>query len=302
MTGLTQVINNGWSGLNAASQALETVANNTANVNTAGYNVESVQQGEQPGVAGAPGNGTDVLSIQRAYDRFVFSQMVSATSANQAAQVTQNNAENLTAIFPVASGGSGGLSSTLTTFFSGMNQVSQDPTSIPNRQTFLSDANALAENFNSVGNQLASSLTSINGQLANAVTQVNTLVQEIANLNSQIEAQTVAGGQVPNASLDNRDNLVQQLGQEVGITFVPGTNNTVNVFTAGGAVLVDGATSANLVATSGTYGGNSVSIDYKPSGQDITANLSGGTIGGLIASRAQVVSAQNTVGALATAL
>lgn len=303
MTGLSQVINAGSSGLAAASQALETVSNNTANINTPGYNVESVQQVELPGVDGGPGLGAQVTSIQRAYDQFVFSQMVNASSASQAAQVAQNNAENLTAIFPVASGGAGGLGATLTSFFSGMNGVSQDPTSLPNRQTFLSDAQALAANLNSVGGQLTSNLSSLNEQLSNAVTQINTLTQQIANLNNQIQTQTATGGSgQPIALMDSRDNLVQELGQEVGISVVAGPNNTENIFTAGGASLVAGSNSSNLLATSGSYGGNSLSVVYQPTGQDITASLSGGTIGGIIISQAQAIAAQNAVGAIATAV
>ena len=302
MSGLSQLINTGWSGLDAATQALETVSNNTANVNTPGYNVESVQQTELPGVSGEPGLGTQVTSIQRAYDQFVFDQMVGATSTNQAAQVTQSNAENLSAIFPIASGGAGGLGASLTSFFSGMDAVSQDPTSQPDRQTFLADANALASNFNSVGNQLAANLTALNGQMTNAVDQVNTLTQQIAQLNGQIESQTAAGESPPNALLDDRDNLVQQLGQELGVTVLSGSNDTLNIFTTGGAALVEGGTAANLVAASGSYGGNSLSVIYQPTGQDITASLSGGTIGGVITSQAQLVAAQNAVGGLAAAV
>jgi flagellar hook-associated protein 1 len=304
MTGLSAVINAGQSGLDAATQALQTVSNNTANVNTPGYDVESVQQAELPGLPGEPGTGAQVTSIQRAYDQFVFSQMVSATSTNQAAQVAQDNAENLTAIFPVASGGEGGLGATLTSFFSGMNAVSQDSTSLPNRQTFLSDANALAVNFNSIGNQLAENLTSLNAQLSGAVTQVNTLTQQIANLNSQIEAQSTSSASGPPLALmDDRDNLVQQLGQELGITVVSGANNTVNIFAAGGASLVAGGSASNLTVTSGSYGaGSSLQVVYQPNGENISASLSGGTIGGVISSQAQVVAAQNAVGGLAVAV
>lgn len=303
MTGLSQVITAGWTGLDAATQALETVSTNTANVNTPGYDVQSVQQAELPGLAGAPGTGTQVTSIQRSFDQFVFSQMVSATSANQAAQVAQDNAQNLTAIFPVISGGAGGLGAAITSFFAGMNGVSQDSTSLPNRQTFLSDATALAANFNSVGGQLAANLTSLNAQLSNAVTQVNTLTQQIASLNDQIEAQSSASSTGPPLALmDSRDNLVQQLGQQVGITVVAGPSNTVNVFAAGGVSLVAGGTSSSLAVTSGSYGGSSLSIIYQPNGQDVSAALSGGAIGGVVSSQAQVVAAQNAVGGLAAAV
>jgi flagellar hook-associated protein 1 FlgK len=302
MSGLTQLIDTAWTGLDAASQALQTLANKTANVNTPGYDIESVQQAELPGQFGGSGSGTEVTSIQRAFDQFAFTQVVGATSANQAAQVVQTSAQNLSALFPVASGGQGGLGATLTSFFGAMNTVTQDPASLPDRQAMLSATQSLATDFNSVGSQLASSVTALNGQTSSAVSAVNSLTQQIADLNRQIIAQSQSGAVPPNALMDTRDNLVQQLGQEVGVTIVAGPNNAVDVYVAGGSALVEGGNSANLTATSGSYGGNNLSIVYQPTGQDISANLSGGTIGGLLSSQAQVVAAQNSVGALAVAL
>jgi flagellar hook-associated protein 1 len=304
MSGLSQLFNTAATGLNAAAQNLQTVANNTANVNTAGYDVESVQQTELAGTPGQPGVGTQVTSIQRAFEQFVFTQMVGAGSANQAAQVAQDSAQNLTAIFPVQSGGTGGLGATLSGFFSAMDAVSQDPTSLPDRQTFLSNASELAANFNSVGNQLASNLTSLDGELTNAITQANTLVQQIASINNQVQALSAQGTAGPPSSLlDSRDNLVQQLGQQLGITVVAGPSNTVDIYTTGGDMLVNGASSASLTATSGSYGAvDNLSIIYQPNGHDITAGISGGTIGGVLGARAQVIAAQNSVGGLAAAL
>ncbi|MBV8779134.1 MAG: flagellar hook-associated protein FlgK [Alphaproteobacteria bacterium] len=303
MTGLTQLVNTGLSGLDAAGQALATVSNNTANVNTPGYDVEGIRQAAIPGAPGSVGGGTQVTSIQRAFDQIVFSQMVGATSSNQAAQVAQSNAQNLAAIFPIASGGASGLGAAMTSLFSAMNGIAQDPASLTNRGAFLAQAQALASDFNSVGSQLAGSLTMIDGQMSAAVGQINALTRQIAGLNRQIMTQSApGGGAAPNALMDSRDNLIQQLGQELGVKVIAGSGNSLDVYTLGGAVLVDGGTSANLVVSSGSYGGNAMSIAYQPNGQDITTTLSGGTIGGLVSSQAQAVAAQNSVGGLAAAL
>ena len=71
MSGLTQLINAGTTGIDAASQALETISNNTANVNTPGYNVESVQQAELPGDFKGAGEGvqTDCYRTFIKYER-----------------------------------------------------------------------------------------------------------------------------------------------------------------------------------------------------------------------------------------
>jgi flagellar hook-associated protein 1 FlgK len=302
MSGLTALLNTGVSGLTAATEAMQTVSNNTANANTPGYNVESVAQVELPGVLGEPGLGTEVTSIQRGFDQFIYQQLVQAGSTNQAAQVNQTSIQNLSALFPVASGGANGIGAELTSFFAAVNGMSQDPSSVPERQVLLSSANALAATFNSVGSGIASNLTELNGQMTQAVQQINTLTQQIANCNTQIIAQAGTSAGPSDALLDNRDELVQQLGQQLGISIEPGADDAVDVYTAGGDALVSGGASYQLGTDSGSYGNGNVGITYAPTGQDLTDGISGGTIGGLLTARTQLASAQNSVGSLAVAL
>lgn len=299
MSGLSQLLQTGLTGLSAASEAMQTVANNTANVNTPGYNVLSVNQTELPGTAGGLGSGAEVTSIQRAFSQFLFQQGVQASSANQAAQIVQSNAQNLAAIFPVASGGAGGLGAALDSLFSAANQLAQDPTSGANREAFLGQTQSLAGAFQSVSGQISTNLGSIDSQTAAAVQQINALTQQIAQLNRAIPVQTTAGGGSPNSLLDQRDQLVQQLGQQLGVTIVPGANAVINVYSAAGAVLVNGASAYQLAVGQDQYGDGEVSITYAPTGQNLTGSLSGGRLGGLATARNQLVNAQNSVGALA---
>jgi flagellar hook-associated protein 1 FlgK len=302
MSGLSLLLETGLSGLSAATDAMQAVANNTANVSTPGYNVESVNQTELPGAGSGPGSGTQVTSIGRGFDQFLYQQGVTAASASQAAQTVETNAQNLTALFPVASGGSGGLGSALDSFFSAANQVAQNPTSASNRTAFLGQAQSLAADFQSVGGQISTSLGSIDSQTTAAVRQVNSLTQQIAQLNQAISTQTNTAGGSPNGLLDQRDELVQQLGQQLGITLVPGANGVVDVYTSGGAALVTGSVASRLTVGQDQYGDGNLAITYGPTGQDLTSSLAGGTLGGLFASRAQLVNAQNSVGALAAGI
>ena len=302
MTGLSQLVQIGLSGLEAATEGMQTVSNNTANVNTPGYNVEGLNQTELPGIEGGPGLGTDVTSIQRAFDQFTYQEVVGASSATAAAQAVESTAQNLAAAFPVASGGAGGLGAALSSFFSAANTVAQDATSIPNRQVFLGDAQSLAAAFRSVGGQLATSLTTLNGQLATSIQQINGLTQQIAALNQQIAGQAGSSNGAPNSLLDQRDQLVQQLAQQVGVSVIPNANGEVDLYTSNGAELVNGTTASQLAVTSGSFGDGSVAITDGPNGQDLTSSIAGGQLGGLLTSRSQIVSTQDSVGALATGL
>jgi flagellar hook-associated protein 1 FlgK len=302
MSGISELLNAGISGLQAALEAMQAVSNNTANVNTPGYNIESVQQTELPSIAGQPGIGTEVTSIQRAFNQFIYQQVVEAGSASQAAQTAQTSAQTLSALFPVASGGATGLGSAISSFFGAANAVAQDPTSQPNRQVLLTDAQSLASAFNSLGTQLDIGATELDGQMNSAVSQVNGLTQQIAACNAQIAVQTNSPLGAPNSLLDERDSLVQQLGQQVGITIDPTANGGVDIYTAGGAALVTGANAYKLATVPDSYGDGAVDVTYAPTGQDLTARLSGGTIGGLLNARSQIVSAQGAVGAIAVSL
>jgi flagellar hook-associated protein 1 len=303
MSGLTQALNIGVSGLSAASEGMQTVSNNTANVNTPGYNIESINQVEMLGTnvpAGGLGLGTDVTSVQRGFSQFVYQQIVQATSTNQAAQTILSNAQNLASMFPVASGGANGLGAILSAFFGAANTVSQDPSSMPNREVFLSNAQSVTSLFHSVGAELASNLQTQNQQIGQTVSQVNSLAQQIASLNATIASQTGPTSSATNSLLDQRDQLVQQLAQQVGITTISGSAGSVDVYTAGGSALVNGNNSYSLTATSGSFLDGNVEVTYGPTGQDLTNSISGGVLGGLIGFRSQLTSAANSIGALAT--
>src|SRR5579885_1075242 len=103
MSSLTQIIQVSTTGLEAATAAMQTISNNTANATTPGYNVESVSQIELAGISGSPGQGTEITSIQRAFNEFVYQEVLHATSAAQSAQVVSNTSQLLNTLFPVAS-------------------------------------------------------------------------------------------------------------------------------------------------------------------------------------------------------
>jgi flagellar hook-associated protein 1 FlgK len=302
MTGLTDLLHVAASGLSAATTGLQTVANNTANANTAGYSLQSVDQTELPGSAGGPGTGVKVSDIRRAFDRFVAQELVRSTSANQAAQAVQTNAQSLTALFPVASGGADGLGAGLDDFFAALGKVAQDPADTAAREALLGSARSLVGRFNSLGRQLSDGLAGIDGQITDAVRTVNSLAQQIGSLNRSIVGQTAAGGVPANGLLDQRDELIRQLGEKLDLTVLHKENGAIDVYTAGGAALVAADNAYTLSAKPDSYGDGALAVIYDPAQQDVTGRLSGGDIGGLLTSRRSYAEAQDQVGGIAASL
>jgi flagellar hook-associated protein 1 FlgK len=305
-TGISQALDSALTGLMAASQGMSTVANNTSNANTPGYSVQSVNQvealGNPAGPPGAIGTGTDVISIRRGFDQYLYQEMVQATAANTAAQAVSASASDLATIFPIASGGQGGLNDMLNGLFGAATTVAQDPTSLPNRDAFISDAQQVVSSFQSLGAQLGGRITTTTGQITGAVAQINGLTQQIAQINNQIMTHSGPAGTATNSLLDQVDQLVQQLGAQIGISVQQGANGTIDVYVAGGMALVNGSTSYGLAVGSGPYNDGAPSIIYSENGQDLTSRISGGALGGALDTRTQLVAANETLGAIAVGL
>ncbi|MBN2678833.1 MAG: flagellar hook-associated protein FlgK, partial [Acidithiobacillaceae bacterium] len=73
MSGISGLVNNALTGLQAAQSALQVVGDNIANVNTPGYSQQSALQSTAiPTAIGGLyyGNGTQVDSVQRSYSSF----------------------------------------------------------------------------------------------------------------------------------------------------------------------------------------------------------------------------------------
>ena len=134
------------------------------------------------------------------------------------------------------------------------------------------------------------------------MTAINSLTQQIAQLNVQIN--TLSGtGSTPNSLLDQRDQLITQLSGQVGVTVLPQDGNQVNVFTGNGQVLVAGAQSFDLKTTPSAYDPSQLEVAYASNGAVLSQGLQGGTLGGLLQFRSQVLQpAQNALGRIADGL
>jgi flagellar hook-associated protein 1 FlgK len=116
------------------------------------------------------------------------------------------------------------------------------------------------------------------------VAQINSLTSQIAQLNGQLTQSATAsngGGTIE----DQRDQLVQQLSALTGIS-VTQTNDGETITTGNGSPLVMGGQSFTLQTTAGSDGMQQV---LDSNGNNITASIQGGTLGGAIQVRDQTV-------------
>ena len=300
----TGLIGIGLSGLAAAQAGMNTTSENISNVNTPGYSRESIIQVPADPVfsgGGYLGQGTEVTTVTRSYNQYQQHELVQAQAASSQ---LDTNYSQIQQIDNLLGNSAGGLDSAMNTFFSATQALANNPSDVPTRQAMLSDAQSLADSFNNLGNQLQQMSASANQQVTQGVSTVNSQAKQIAALNQQIATATGGGtGQRPNALLDQRDALVQQLNTEIGATTIAQSDGSLNVFIGNGQPLVLGNATNTLTTVPSAQDPNQLQLAVQ-SGSAIAligANqLQGGSLSGLLAFRDQSLApAQNAVGRIA---
>lgn len=298
----------GLTGLSVARSALMTTAHNTANVYTAGYSRQTSMIATNGAVglaSGFVGTGARVTTVARSYDAYLTSQLNGAEASGAA--LASYNAQ-ISRIDSLLADKTSGLSPLMQGFFAGVQGVANTPADPAARQQLISAAQALANKFRATDQYLSDLNTSANEQIQGSVGEINTYAKQIATLNHQIgQMSAVAGGQPPNDLLDQRDQLVNQLGKLVDVKVLEQDGGKYNVFIGNGQSLVLGDQAMSLKASPSAADPTRTALSLV--GINGTATeladsvFSGGSIGGLMAFRNETLStSQNAIGRLAMAL
>lgn len=284
MGGLNTSLYIGAQALELAQGALNATSNNIANANTPGYTreVPQVTENAENLVGGQViGGGVTLNGLQSVRDQLINLQIQQQTSAQSGYDAQSSSLQEIQTYF---SSSGNDIATALASFSSSLTQLSANPSSTAVQQTVLSSGQSLAQSFNTTADGLTSAQSSADTEVTQTVAQINTLTQQIAQLNGQVQ-QLTSSGQDGGAIEDQRDQLVQQLSQLTGISVSQSSSGEV-ITTGNGSALVDGTQSFALQTSTGTNGFQQV-IDSQ--GNNITSAIQGGTLGGAIQIRDQVV-------------
>lgn len=296
------------SGLNVAQAGVLTTGHNIANASTPGYSRQQiVQTTNTPQFTGAGfiGKGANVESIQRVYNQFLTSQVLSAQSG--AAEMDSYLAQ-IRQIDNLLADPSAGLSPAMADFFKGVQEVAANPASLPARQAMLSASQSLVARFQSVDQRLREIREGVNSQITSEITLINSYAKQIADVNQRIIVAQAAGPTVPaNDLLDQRDQLIAELNKEIRVTTQTQNDGTFSVFIGNGQPLVVGALNYSLQAVAAPDDPERTIVALRsPTGTTVNVPeslLSGGKLGGLIAFRAESLDpVQNGLGRIALTL
>ncbi|HVM41114.1 MAG TPA: flagellar hook-associated protein FlgK [Acidimicrobiia bacterium] len=283
-------INLALSSLFAQRRAIEIAGQNVANANTDGYTRQRIEQGAR-GAGLVPaihstwkggGGGVDVLGIERLRNAF-FELRAAQEHGNLADLETMSRVyARMELVFNEPS--DTGIQAQLADFWAGWHDVSNRPDDLAARTQLLERARTLATGFNQAASGLSRQWDSSLDQLETIVSEVNSLGSRIAELNSAI-IRASQGGLSPNELADQRDLLVSELSELIGITVRPADHGAVDVL-VGGTALVQGAIAENL-AVDTPAGTTILNASTSPvrilwAKDSFPAAVSGGQVGGLL--------------------
>ncbi|OQM43588.1 flagellar hook-associated protein FlgK [Citrobacter braakii] len=304
---MSSLINNAMSGLAAAQAALNSASNNISSYNVAGYTRQTTimaQANSTLGAGGWVGNGVYVSGVQREYDSFITNQLRAAQ--NQSSGLTTRY-EQMSKIDNLLSSKTSSISTSMQDFFTSLQTLVSNAEDPAARQALIGKADGLVNQFRTTDQYLRDQDKQVNTAIKASVDQINNYSKQIASLNDQISRLTgVGAGASPNDLLDQRDQLVSELNQIVGVEVSVQDGGTYNITMANGYSLVQGSNARQLAAVPSSDDPNRTTVAYVDgvAGEvEIPEKLlNTGSLGGLLTFRSQELDqTRNTLGQLALA-
>jgi flagellar hook-associated protein 1 len=301
---MPDMLGTGLSSLRALQRALDTTAHNIANVSTPGYSRQRVEfDTRQPSVFGGNwiGNGVDVSQVRRIYDQFLTNQSRSSSGSLARLDAFSTQAARLDNMLGDTTNG---LGASLQGYTDALSEVSSTPGSIPARQVLLSEGRALVQRMQDYDSRLREMSADIDTRFAGEAREVSLMAQGIARLNGEIETAIQNTGRAPNDLLDQRDRLIDEISGKVSVTTVSEGTFT-NVFIGNGQPLVLGTTASAITTVTDPFDSERTqfALDTPTGTVDISRAVSGGTLGGLLDWRREMLEpARNELGRIALAI
>ena len=280
--------------------ALNTTGHNIANANTEGYSRQTVELGTARALRfgfGYVGQGAEIVSIERASNSFVTSQVRNFTSsASQYETFVQFSSR----VDDILANSQNSLSVSMERFFNAASDVAASPSTLPERQALIGEGDNLVARQQSFNALLQDLNSEINSAIGLRVTEINGIASSISGINQLILNTNNSGG-TPNDLLDQRDRLVEKLSTKISTSVIEQNDGSFNVLIGKGQALVIGAVPTELEVRFNQFDSSRLEIGIKGLiGNDSSQFVKGGELQGLLDFRSRVLNpAQTQLGVLA---
>lgn len=236
------------SGMNTYNAVLNTTAHNISNTKTAGYSKQVVNQQAKKALSlktsfGMQGTGVEVTEIVNTRDSYYDYKYRKSTTTLGYYDTAKYYMSSIEDYLYVKDEKSGGLSTSLDSFFKSLINMTTDSTDTTKRAETAGYADALGEYARKMSTNLQTLQNDINTEISSTVKQINAYAEQLAALTKQINSLEVYGNQA-NDLRDQRARILDELSQLADVEVTeknPETGNGLHqyIVALGGNILVD---------------------------------------------------------------
>lgn len=236
------------SGMNTYNAVLNTTAHNISNTKTTGYSKQVVNQQAKKALSlktsfGMQGTGvevTEIVNTRDSYYDYKYRKSTTTLGYYDTAKYYMNSIEDY---LYVKDEKSGGLSTSLDSFFKSLINMTTDSTDTTKRAETAGYADALGEYARKMSTNLQTLQNDINTEISSTVKQINAYAEQLAALTKQINSLEVYGNQA-NDLRDQRARILDELSQLADVEVTeknPETGSGLHqyIVALGGNILVD---------------------------------------------------------------
>ena len=289
----------GVSGLTTSQNSLNTTAHNLANINTPGYVRQQVVQKDSSylnlGVNHIStlqtGLGVSVETVRQVRSMFL-DKSYRTEIGRQGFYDTQYEAvQEVESMFGELEGVA--FQDSLGDLWTSIQELAKDPNAIEVRATLVTNAQSFLERASNISHALSDYQTNLNTQIKDKVDRINEIADGIKDLNGKISLYESNGVENANDLRDQRNNLLDELGGLIDITYKENANGVVTV-NAEGTPLVSEVMTFKMETAKVSAGSTLLKPVWSNTGEDVfnldkapssENNTDVGSLKGLLVSR-----------------
>lgn len=283
---LTIAMQSAVSGLNAAQLALQVTSANVSNANTPGYTRKT--SSVETNILNGMGAGVLTTNVVRSVDLALQQQLRNQSAIAGNSDTLNTYYQQMQQMF--GSIGTNGSDTSfvgqISNFENVLQAIALNPEGVSERSNLVNTAQNLTQQLTGIGQQLQGMRQQADSQISTSIDTINAQLTSIDSLNKAISRNKAMG--LPTGDLeDQRDTAIDKISQQMDINYFERSNGEVSIFTKTGRTLLDAqpqflshaaASSMNASVSLANGGVSGIMLG----GVDITSEITGGNIGGLI--------------------
>ncbi len=225
----------GVSGLNVSQASLNVTAHNLANVDTTGYvrqqavltDFNYTKLGESYISPMMKGLGSNFAMVKQVRDIFLDQSYRQEIGREAFYRAQYNAVEEVEGLFGEMEGEA--FQNTMKDLWVSLQELAKEPDSVVTRASLIQTAVTFIERAENISKQLNDYQVNLNTRILDQVERINQIGEEIKGLNLKIRQYESTGVEKANDLRDQRNNLLDELGKMVRITYKEDPNSIVTV-------------------------------------------------------------------------